>query len=352
MGNVSFSGDDEDILTQALDSKEHNGRVRGVGKFITPTSYFHTPNLRADWERDKKVWEKEKKEWEKQKMDYDRRLVDLEAKLLGRVNDQQSPAARFESHSSNFTPTMFFEGQMKGSHSITTKNKVEHTLCKLAVDSIDNIVANGTILEHNVAEVLVSIDVVLNEDALLPIPSEDYELFCVKDALGHHINWPKELVVEDSVIAICKFLIEVRKKVEETEKVKRPKFSLGIENFAKKAWRVIVPGDVVRVNFDEGIFSLEHYCFFGMEEVTTMINMKELQQTNICLYMRDFCLGVLDDELLKVRDGGGDGDGDVREARWVDGDRTMDFFELLKRERKAEVVGESDGSGFQVSNRV
>ncbi|KAK1568144.1 hypothetical protein Q3G72_021122 [Acer saccharum] len=44
----------------------------------------------------------------------------------------------------------------------------------------------------------------------------------LKDALGHHINWPKELVVEDSVIA-------VRKKVEETEKVKRPStFSLGI----------------------------------------------------------------------------------------------------------------------------
>ena len=76
---------------------------------------------------------------------------------------------------------------------------------------IDNIVANGTILEHNVAEVLVSIDVVLNEDALLPIPSEDYELFYVKDALGHHINWPKEFVVEDSVIAVCKFLIDVIK---------------------------------------------------------------------------------------------------------------------------------------------
>ncbi|KAK3193869.1 hypothetical protein Dsin_025179 [Dipteronia sinensis] len=261
------------ILTQAFGSKEHTGRVRGVGKFVTPTSYFHTPNLRADWVRDKK-------EWEKQKMGYDRRLADLEAKLLGRANDQQSPAAHFESHSSNFTPTMFSEGQMKGSHTITTKIKVEHTLCKSARDTIDNIVANGTILEHNVAEVLVSIDVILNEDALLPIPSEDYELFYVKDALGHHINWPSELVVEDSVIA-------VRKKVDETEKVKRPsKFSLGIENFVKKAWRVIAPGDVIRVNFDEGIFSLEYYCFFGMEEVTTMINMKELQQTSICLYMR------------------------------------------------------------------
>ncbi|KAK1578207.1 hypothetical protein Q3G72_028495 [Acer saccharum] len=36
------------------------------------------------------------------------------------------------------------------------------------------------------------------------------------------------------------------------------------------------------------------------------------------------------------------GGGDVREVRWVGGDGTMDFFELLKRERKVEVVGDLD----------
>ncbi|TXG56700.1 hypothetical protein EZV62_018013 [Acer yangbiense] len=41
-------------------------------------------------------------------------------------------------------------------------------------------------------------------------------------------------------------------------------------------------------------------------------------------------------------------DGSVEDSIWV----AMDFFELLKRERKAEVVDELDGSGFKVSNRV
>ncbi|KAL0540274.1 hypothetical protein IC582_024508 [Cucumis melo] len=31
-----------DVLTQALGTKEHNGRVRGVGGYITPTTYFHS----------------------------------------------------------------------------------------------------------------------------------------------------------------------------------------------------------------------------------------------------------------------------------------------------------------------
>ncbi|KAA0025896.1 putative serine/threonine-protein kinase nek2 [Cucumis melo var. makuwa] len=31
-----------DVLTQALGTKEHNGRVRGVAGYITPTTYFHS----------------------------------------------------------------------------------------------------------------------------------------------------------------------------------------------------------------------------------------------------------------------------------------------------------------------
>ena len=31
-----------DVLTQTLGTKEHNGRVRGVGGYVTPTTYFHS----------------------------------------------------------------------------------------------------------------------------------------------------------------------------------------------------------------------------------------------------------------------------------------------------------------------
>ena len=31
-----------DVLTQALGTRESSGRVRGVGGFVTPSTYFHT----------------------------------------------------------------------------------------------------------------------------------------------------------------------------------------------------------------------------------------------------------------------------------------------------------------------
>ncbi|KAI9192142.1 hypothetical protein LWI28_018767 [Acer negundo] len=50
-------------------------------------------------------------------------------------------------------------------------------------------------------------------------------------------------------------------------------------------------------------------------------------------------VGVLGDELLEVRDGGGDverRDGSAEDLIWA----TMDFFESLRRERKAKMVDE------------
>ena len=38
----------EDVLTVALMSKEHHGRVRAVGSHVTPTVYFSLPKAKAD----------------------------------------------------------------------------------------------------------------------------------------------------------------------------------------------------------------------------------------------------------------------------------------------------------------
>lgn len=41
-GEIQFSGG-EDVLTTALESREHSGRVRAVGGYITPKQYFKLP---------------------------------------------------------------------------------------------------------------------------------------------------------------------------------------------------------------------------------------------------------------------------------------------------------------------
>ena len=41
-GELEFYGA-EDVLTTALESQEHSGRVRAVGGYITPKQYFKLP---------------------------------------------------------------------------------------------------------------------------------------------------------------------------------------------------------------------------------------------------------------------------------------------------------------------
>ncbi|KAK4854259.1 hypothetical protein QYF36_021223 [Acer negundo] len=69
----------------------------------------------------------------------------------------------------------------------------------MAIGSLENIVATRTIIKMKSLLFLVFVDVVINEDAMLPIPNEVEGLLYVKDALGYHILWPKEPIVDDSI---------------------------------------------------------------------------------------------------------------------------------------------------------
>ena len=52
-GSLSFDGEN-DILTVALGTKEHGGRVRGMNKFITPSLFFNAIHSQDRWIDEKK----------------------------------------------------------------------------------------------------------------------------------------------------------------------------------------------------------------------------------------------------------------------------------------------------------
>lgn len=97
-----------DVLTMALKKPEKTGRVRGVGGFITPTAYFHTPTLsmrelqfkQQQWMlQQQKVWDEEKRELQERLAIAEKELKDLkEPNNRGKTSLSNAPTQNQQSN--------------------------------------------------------------------------------------------------------------------------------------------------------------------------------------------------------------------------------------------------------------
>ncbi|KAM5552517.1 hypothetical protein ABKV19_027060, partial [Rosa sericea] len=328
-GELSAEGTN-DVLTLALGTPEHGGRVRGIGGFVTPTTYFHLPKRRKESieatvrvsvqkilleEREKIVEEAREKILEEarekiikeakeqiladERAMWEAKFAELEAKVNGkegvtiqphasaqgscsRTADeiaQETDKAPLEEVANNVDGTkirrvfeamenktlmhkrkgtkVVKEGRLdkrpcsKGGNEFpklvekvvvnrdevneavedklnltkeseneegaeyvdltmrapTSKSKVAEVECKLAIDSVEHIVACATVmacedpsqLVHGTplgdGNVRVSIYAALEEKAKVPFPVKD-EIETVKQAMGSWVAWPKHLVIK------------------------------------------------------------------------------------------------------------------------------------------------------------
>jgi hypothetical protein len=106
-GELKTSGND-DVLTKALKTPEHSGRVRGVGGYVNPSTYFNIPRgkpdrvsratlLARDLERDRELEETKRKlqeEAARQREFFIEKLASLEALVRG--NAPINAAARID----------------------------------------------------------------------------------------------------------------------------------------------------------------------------------------------------------------------------------------------------------------
>ncbi|KAL0544456.1 hypothetical protein IC582_019571 [Cucumis melo] len=158
----------EDILTDALGSKEHGGRVRGVGAFVSQSQYFNT------------VKGKEKmchKEEDDLRCKSDKNRSNHSRSSIGSIN--------IDLDADEDTPTN------KGVEVIDFVG----TPCQLSIGSINNIVAVATIVEDNIGcpNVKVLVDVVTGENLTIPNPVKG-KIETLNQALGNIIEWPRRLV--------------------------------------------------------------------------------------------------------------------------------------------------------------
>ncbi|KAA0067965.1 transposase [Cucumis melo var. makuwa] len=230
----------EDILTDALGSKEHGGRVRGVGAFVSQSQYFNT------------IKGKEKmchKEEDDSRCKSDKKRSNHSRSSIGSIN--------IDLDADEDTPTN------KG---------VEGTPCQLSIGSINNIVAVATIVEDNIGcpNVKVLVDVVTREKLTKPNPVKG-KIETLNQALGNIIEWPRRL--EHST----------RKDVVYPSNYTDVNGIIKLLN--RHAMNNMEDVDMIRIPMNELIFGSDKFVYLAREDLLHYCGMVEIGYMCILAYI-------------------------------------------------------------------
>ncbi|KAL0551541.1 hypothetical protein IC582_010630 [Cucumis melo] len=266
----------EDILTDALGSKEHGGRVRGVGAFVSQSQYFN------------RVKGKEKmchKEEDDSRCKSDKKRSNHSGSSIGSIN--------IDLDADEDTPTN------KG---------VEETPCQLSIGSINNIVAVATIVEDNIGcpNVKVLVDVVTGENLTIPNPLKG-KIETLNQALGNIIEWPRRLVST----------INDKQEHSTRKDVVYPSNYTDVNGIIKllnrHAMNNMEDVDMIRIPMNELIFGSDKFVYLAREDLLHYCGMVEIGYMCILAYitfhwmlhvidLRENCVYVLDSLWSKVNE--------------------------------------------------
>ncbi|XP_040366111.1 uncharacterized protein LOC121050406 [Rosa chinensis] len=178
--------------------------------------------------------------------------------------------------------------------------------CELAVDTISNIVAFGTVFdEEDVSRVIhgvpmkegcvrVSVDGAIQEEARLPFPVGD-EMELVGQAVGSHVAWPEELVIRRVN----------KKKKRKMDFVKQLFDKAELNPFVPKRCKLLYKhaktimsqtNESIRTMLDDSVFGVQKQLFILTENVIDLLEMNKIGQGVIAAYMANL------HETLRERD--------------------------------------------------
>ncbi|PIA35546.1 hypothetical protein AQUCO_03500122v1 [Aquilegia coerulea] len=325
-GNLVIQVND-DILTLALGTPEHSGRVRAAGPFITPAAYFNHPkrNSRKNvTELQQKVNEQADKILEVNQMihelqaEYDvippqglpiipssentvipssentgsntnnsdsrKHLVTpfVETKSCGSQDWSGCPNDDYHLESESDCQSMDKRNTKSDLPPVKSNCRIgKSKQCRLAVDSKANIVAHGMVFErvelnekiHSVPlgenNIRVAIEYAISPNALLPVPVIG-EMTMVKDAIGSCVAWPKEFVLTG---------------VEEVECQAAGENSGPIHAFASLIDQ-IMSTDSITIAMQNGIFGEQVEAYHNKADLMCLCNMQDITGSCIITYIR------------------------------------------------------------------
>ncbi|KAL0555973.1 hypothetical protein IC582_004476 [Cucumis melo] len=283
----------DDILTQALGTPEHRGRVRGVGGLITPSFYFHRhvpsepkeTHITVDVDAN---WKKEKSQILSEYSQMTKKMVKL--KSLKRTRETS-----LDAHSGcnqNIGEKQFI------STSIHHTKKIDlGRPCSLAIGKVDNIVATGTVFERTSTDeivygvrlregdVRVLIELACDSHSLLPIPIVG-SIYFVHDAIGSHVPWPKYLITSSKKSCELEALKGTKSKLNELKLPTTIRFVLRHVEKDMKDEYLTIPVDTQEIfgySFNVNMMkdSIKQLCL--MEELALSVILSYVT----CLYKSD-----------------------------------------------------------------
>ncbi|KAL8476797.1 hypothetical protein ACS0TY_029193 [Phlomoides rotata] len=304
-----FYGVKDGILAKALDSKEHAGRVRGVGGDVTPSTFFRKPKLNSG--------------------------------LLERIEKLESTV--YKTRASNSTVEKADELPIeKGSYSVhfdgvvqddeeDLKDAGDEEDLKAAGDEEDlkdgklvtlkttkDTIAYGTIIKtytpnemiHGIKlpkkSMRVSIDAVVDANALLPFQTSECKT--VQDAIGSHVAWPVHFIsLQIQVNIILKIFNFKASKVSPN---KKPNDHLTAQNVQKKGnkkchkektlghsrmpcklhmlycyAKVALSERVIRITMDKDVFGRELKIPIHFEDIDVFCRLHPISYSCIAVYI-------------------------------------------------------------------
>ncbi|KAI5411375.1 hypothetical protein KIW84_056453 [Lathyrus oleraceus] len=248
------------VLSRVLNVPEYSGRVRGKGFGVTPSSFYKKPKTKNP--TNKEVMET---------------LAELRAQVLQLQNENAryreercaSEAKDTSDRASINCQPKFPEGispcqlyLSSPTYRMVGKGKVYNT--------------SGELLHHNplpMGYMKVSVDLVLDTDALLPLPDVVSETTLMREAVGSFVGWPSDLIFPDAEVPGRK-LKKAGNDIPPTTSGTKSQIMMRLEKMVNES--DIMHGAIRSIDFDEGVFGAAHFEIIAKEDMQQLFEHDEL----------------------------------------------------------------------------
>ncbi|KAL8555895.1 hypothetical protein ACS0TY_003639 [Phlomoides rotata] len=297
------------ILSQALESKDHYGRLRGIGSVINPSTNFQHHSSKLSNPHLCKQYKIELIAQKKRNIEQDERIRRLE-ELVFKSNADKVETEELGSCSVKIQRSLHDDTPLDHSYTpvklvgddfdlkivdekmwLENDDKLKGKSVALSLESRTDIVAYGTIIKiydpnefiHGIKLpkncMRVAIEKVVDESAHLPIPNGDY--LTTKDAIGSHVAWPMNLM---------KLHVQSARKNRKKHEIKTP--SLDSSSVPAQLYMLYcysklqsTTSRVISIPLDNDVFGHERLLYLNFEDVDPFCRLNPISYTCIAVYL-------------------------------------------------------------------